>query len=272
MRVGIIYRATNLINGKCYIGQTVLGLKKRIQLHIAAAYRKNNGCYNTKFYRAIRKHGDQNFKWDILTKASQDQLNLLEKSYIWGLSTYEFGYNSTLGGDGVICERTVEHNRKISESNKGKRNSPETRQKISISVKAYFAQNPQKPMSAETKRKLSNSRKGMKFSEEHIKNLSLSHIGQISSMKGKKLSKEHRKKLSESWFRSEECLKQVALKNQKRWEEKGKLFKVFCDGIEIGEWRSQSACARTLNISPSVISLCLSGKFKTCKGYSFIYV
>ena len=59
---GIIYKCTNLINGKIYIGQTIKGLKRRKALHEITAD-KNRGFY---FHNAIRKYGKENFKLEII--------------------------------------------------------------------------------------------------------------------------------------------------------------------------------------------------------------
>lgn len=42
MKTGIIYKATNKINGKIYIGQTFQNLKRRINRHISSAKKGNN--------------------------------------------------------------------------------------------------------------------------------------------------------------------------------------------------------------------------------------
>ena len=55
---GIIYKVTNKINGKIYIGQTIRTLKQRKECHIGESTRNRK---NTVFYRAIRKHKKNNF-------------------------------------------------------------------------------------------------------------------------------------------------------------------------------------------------------------------
>lgn len=73
---GIIYLATNKINNKVYIGQTINTLNKRKTNHYAAARNEKDNLY---FHRAIRKYGENNFDWIVLDKANnQDKLNELE--------------------------------------------------------------------------------------------------------------------------------------------------------------------------------------------------
>ena len=75
----IIYKATNLINGKVYIGQTKKELKRRISEHKSEL--KLNGR-NQLFYNALRKHGWYNFEWTIIDTAnSREELN--EKEIYW---------------------------------------------------------------------------------------------------------------------------------------------------------------------------------------------
>ena len=59
----IIYKITNLINGKKYIGQTVNSVEKRFNDHS----NPNNDCY---LGRAIRKYGKENFKVELVCKAN----------------------------------------------------------------------------------------------------------------------------------------------------------------------------------------------------------
>lgn len=60
---GIIYKVTNLINSKCYIGQTTKSLDDRRFIHIKDAKRQK---YNSLFHKAIIKYGIDNFKWEVL--------------------------------------------------------------------------------------------------------------------------------------------------------------------------------------------------------------
>ena len=54
---GIIYKATNILDGKCYIGQTVKILEKRKREHINSALGKNNKNLMV-FHKAIKKYGE----------------------------------------------------------------------------------------------------------------------------------------------------------------------------------------------------------------------
>lgn len=95
---GIIYQATNIINGKIYIGQTTDSLKVREANH----YAKSKKAGKTEIFRnAIRKYGRDNFIWEILCKCySKIELDEKEQEYVWlnNSSNRECGYNIHIGG------------------------------------------------------------------------------------------------------------------------------------------------------------------------------
>jgi group I intron endonuclease len=96
---GIIYKVTNKINGKIYIGLTTRTLKDRKKDHIRKA-KYEKGFY---FHNAIRKYGEENFIWKQIDKSTcKSKLSKLEIFYIgkYNSSNRKFGYNSTLGGEG----------------------------------------------------------------------------------------------------------------------------------------------------------------------------
>ena len=93
-----IYKITNILNNKCYIGQSVQ-IENRWKWHKRNYNNKNEPSYNCKFYRAIRKHGLQNFEFEIIEECEHDKLNEREIYWIAHYDSYHSGYNSTLGGD-----------------------------------------------------------------------------------------------------------------------------------------------------------------------------
>ncbi len=99
---GIIYKATNEINNKSYIGKTIQHFEKYKEMHILSAL-KNNDRNTRYFYRAIRKYDKSVFIWEILFQdyCHQNRLNELEKFFIAYYNTFgKNGYNMTKGGDG----------------------------------------------------------------------------------------------------------------------------------------------------------------------------
>ncbi|KFZ26296.1 MAG: GIY-YIG catalytic domain protein [Candidatus Izimaplasma bacterium HR2] len=95
----IIYKATNKVNGKSYIGQTVYSLGGR-QLKHYSRVRNGSQLY---FHNALRKYDREDFIWEILEYCkSQEELNEKEKMFIQEYNSYwtENGYNLSFGGDG----------------------------------------------------------------------------------------------------------------------------------------------------------------------------
>ena len=108
----IIYKATNLINNKSYIGQTINILDIRKREHISAAKLNLDTMI---FHKAICKYGKENFKWEVLCKCKNiDELNKMERYYIKEHNTFMNngkGYNMTTGGEGYVLSEEAIKNR-----------------------------------------------------------------------------------------------------------------------------------------------------------------
>ena len=88
-----IYKITNMITNKCYIGQTV-DYKKRFAEHKRTT--RDLAC-NTKFCKALRSEGIENFSFDVLFECNYYDATLMERFLISSLNTVEDGYNTVLG-------------------------------------------------------------------------------------------------------------------------------------------------------------------------------
>lgn len=96
---GEVYKIVNKINSKIYVGQTRLGVKARFRMHINEARRGSN----TLIHRAIAKYGADNFDVSVICECT-DYQDLCDKEiyYIQFYNSFKpYGYNLTLGGDGV---------------------------------------------------------------------------------------------------------------------------------------------------------------------------
>ena len=96
-----IYKQTNTITNKSYIGLTKHTIKKRFNQHKQDAFRYREGKLpNSAFYNAIRKYGTTCWTSEILEEnLSYEDANIKEQYYIKHFNTYANGYNSTIGGD-----------------------------------------------------------------------------------------------------------------------------------------------------------------------------
>lgn len=197
-----IYRITNTVNGKVYIGQTN-DIEKRIRRHKSSL--KNKCHHNWHLQQAWNKYGECNFNFSILEEI--EDINIRNKREIYWInyydsSNYEKGYNNTLGGNSEIP--TKETRIKISQASKGKVFSEEHRKHIGESWKARtVSQETRKKLSdiakqralkgnyhtTEAKLKMSKAKQGRKLSEETKRKIG-------DAFAGKKLSEEHKEKIS----------------------------------------------------------------------------
>ena len=143
----IIYKITNRINGKAYIGQTTMQLHKRWYLHC----HKSSGC--TALYRAICKYGSEHFTVEQIDVATnKTELDIKEKFWIEYHNTMmPSGYNLKTGGHTP-------------------RYSNESKKRMSINHADVCGENNPRfgvHLSKETKKKISDSLRGKHLSDEH---------------------------------------------------------------------------------------------------------
>jgi group I intron endonuclease len=114
MKTFYIYRMTNLMNSKVYIGKSRRSADGRKRGHFRDAV---NGS-QTLLHRAIRKYGEHNFKFEVIYNSfTEADLNNAEIDFIvmhdcCSIDGNHKGYNMTRGGDGVSSETATLHNLK----------------------------------------------------------------------------------------------------------------------------------------------------------------
>ncbi len=92
-----IYKITNILNDKGYVGRTEKDPQKRFKNHIYAAHSGGPMVIS----RAIRKYGEENFKFEVLEECSVEDQYIRESQLIEKYDTFHNGYNSSLGGEGA---------------------------------------------------------------------------------------------------------------------------------------------------------------------------
>jgi group I intron endonuclease len=116
----LIYKVTNQINQKSYVGKTELSFNIRKNNHLSDTRR---GC-EFAFHRALRKYGEENFVWEIVEDGIEDKTLLDDKERHY-IALYESfgpkGYNMSEGGEGQTGWVPSDKTRaKWSEQRKGK--------------------------------------------------------------------------------------------------------------------------------------------------------
>lgn len=96
--MAFIYKITNQLNQKCYIGKTMLSIQERWIQHLRDAVKDD--CNNRPLYKAINKYGKDNFIIEQIEECSDKIVNEKEQYWIKYYNSYHNGYNATLGGDG----------------------------------------------------------------------------------------------------------------------------------------------------------------------------
>ena len=96
---GFIYKITNRVNNKVYIGQTHFTVEHRFKQHI-----KNYNIEHRKqiLYKAFEKYGLDNFYVETLEEVDCSKLNEREMYWIAYYDSFKNGYNATLGGNGNL--------------------------------------------------------------------------------------------------------------------------------------------------------------------------
>lgn len=154
----LIYKATNKINQKSYVGKTEKTFEERMSAHLTDAKRDKGFA----FHAAIRKYGEENFVWEIVEDniVEEEILNQKEEYYI---ALYESfgpkGYNMTKGGEGQKGWVPSEETRaKWSEQRKGK----DPWNKGTAKPKKVLSEEEKAARKADADRRRSETQKGRK--------------------------------------------------------------------------------------------------------------
>lgn len=97
---GYIYKITNQINQKAYIGKTVYTVDKRWKEHLKDYTKREEE--HRPLYKAMQKYGIENFTIEQIEEVDIKELSNREMYWIEYFHTFSNGYNATLGGDGKI--------------------------------------------------------------------------------------------------------------------------------------------------------------------------
>ncbi len=182
-----VYKITNIINGKVYIG-SAKRFKERWKHH---AWSLEKGCHhNTHLQAAFNLYGTNAFVFEVLEVVEGDKIarTIVEQRY---LNTFYGGqcYNIdrlTLANDGPWSNNAEDSRRRIAEKAVERWKDPEF--KASVSKKISIS-NTGKKLPASTRLKMSNAHVGHQVTEETGRKIS-------AAKKGHKVSTEVREKIS----------------------------------------------------------------------------
>lgn len=248
-----IYKVTNKLNGKIYIGQSS-NIEERWKNHLRAKD-------NTHFHNALQKYGKDNFIWEIIEDGLNDSKIRFEREKFW-ISFYKsniIGYNMTSGGDRggseVLCKKVKQYD------------------KYGKFIKEYVS-------AAEAARQNYICHQNMC---EHCNKKFPSLLGGYQ-WKYEDSSKIIAKSDSDySWAGRYEKQRAAQIERYKNPIEKEKLKQAGLKGaekrskqvlcIETGQiYISASEAARQINGDPSSISKVCRGNMKTHKGFHWKYI
>lgn len=156
-----IYKITNKINNKIYIGKTIKSIEERFDAHIKCAKNK----INRHLYDSMNHYGYENFEVTLVEKcATIEHLNERERYWVAEFDCLTpRGYNMTLGGDGgnTLLKWSEEDKRRLwrkqAKTRTGKKRSDDARKRISEAAKireSTRTENDRKEISNKTSKTL----------------------------------------------------------------------------------------------------------------------
>lgn len=151
-----IYKITNKINNKIYIGMTTKDIETRWKQHLKVSKNKNDKNHRL-IHKAINKYGVNNFIFEKLYETdiiNLEHLKELEIKYIKEYNSFGSGYNLTKGGDGTYGYKLSQERKEyLSQLYLGTKLSDEHKHNITKGLL-----NRHYKTSDETKLKIKNSR------------------------------------------------------------------------------------------------------------------
>jgi group I intron endonuclease len=269
--MGYIYKITNTVNGKCYIGETTMSTPERRWSHHRNSLESAIGCPALK--ASMKKHGVKKFKFELLIICFDQDVFKYEKEYIKKYnSIIPNGYNMNAGGT-------------LGETRKGVKHTPETILKIKEGLKKFKEENPNHYETYRERHqatmKTIDISACIKNSERHKKAKEEKRLGAYSHKNKNKngtLSEETKAKIKNSVIKYYE---QNGVDTKNNVIEKhriamakanGKPVSQYTkDGIFIKEYISAAAAERELNVKKGNINQMIRGLTKTAYGFVWKY-
>lgn len=279
MIYGYVYKTTNLINGRIYIGQ-----------HKSNGWDEQYIGSGKILEVALKKYGRKNFVCEIIESCkTKEELNQKEIYWIAFYREKNNCYNITNGGEGRAASHSEETRKKLSKSLTGRVVPKEARENMSNAHKGIR-------VSEESKLKISKALKGRPFSEKHKENLSKSHMG-ISNPHSKewreKVSRANKGRIFNESSKQKMSLshkgenhynhgKHLSVETRHKISEANKIAnEKLCKRVEqicyktqevVAQYDSIAEAEKQTGINRAYISRLCHGKGKQCFGYTWRFV
>jgi group I intron endonuclease len=260
--MGFIYKITNTINNKCYIGETIKDNPNSRWLSHKSNIKCKRGC--PLLMKAFEKYGEDAFKFEVLIICFDEDVFNFEKEYIKKYNSLSpNGYNVAEGG-------------KSGRNFLGKKHSEETKKIISQKSKEYNSREGVKERARQVAiefNKTHNIGELQKKSEKWQKALAEGRIGG----KGGKREDDVKNKISEGLKKYFAENKNAKSNNYKNHSEimttvnGRKVAQYSLDNKLLGMFDSILLASKSTNINRSTIQAAASGRINTGKGYIWKY-
>lgn len=280
MTLNYIYKITNIINNKIYIGQTRNNIEQRLRQHIEASYSNSSKKdYYFLLHKAIRKYGKENFKIEIIEEVSAEE-NLSEREQYWInyynsciLEEDSHGYNMTYGGEGTSYINKEEiiamwlNGLGSLEISKQTGHTSQAIKSILLTYNNYnkeidFARNTGVPVYC-------YSSQGELLAKYPSITFAAKQVGIDPSIINKCCNKIKKSGAGYFWsYSDKEAFKEATLKTWKRLQ----VVQLSLDGEVIAEYESMAAAGRAMNKKQTkYIKECCDGKRKEMYGFLWKY-
>ena len=269
-----IYKITNKINGKCYIGQSN-DIHRRWKQELAP-----NAKLNPHLARAFEKYGIDNFEFEIIEECQREQLNEREQFYIEIYHSIDpkLGYNKTEGGDGNLGRHFImseEQKEKIRKANTGRKYTDDKLVNIRYACQHKIDPNQIVIYCYETNKyylSIGKAAKELGICKDSIRHVINGHDKHALNYRFCKIS-DNINEFIESCQHVDIYLKEHNITLKQYYTRLGKTNKkqVLC--IETNQiFVSASEAARQMNLNKHCIIWCCNGKYKHAHNYHFKYI
>lgn len=264
--MGYVYKITNKITNKCYIGVTV-------QHNYNGRWRKHINCLKYKegcplLKKSMEKHGVENFKFEILIICFDEDVVKFEKEYIKKYNSQTpNGYNILSGGQ-------------IGDGHVGFKHRPETIEKMKASVRKFKEANPNHYETYRERHqatmKTINLSECIKKSDKFQKAMAERRANNIKRGKVAIISDETKKKISEGLKEYYKKSESKTISNKTKDAIKKALSKPIAqytkEGILLREYKSITEAGEISGIKRPTIQRTLYGHTKTAGGFVWKFI